>query len=114
MSELVQLTQQGDVAVLTINNPPVNALGPGVIEGLAQALHQAEADKRVHAVVVIGGGRTFVAGADIHEFQRVMSGEAPRTEGLLSLLPAIEACPKPVVMAIHGNAFGGGLELALA
>jgi 3-hydroxyacyl-CoA dehydrogenase len=114
MSELVQLTQQGDVAVISINNPPVNALGSGVIEGLAHALRQVEADKRVNAVVVIGGGRTFVAGADIHEFQRVTSGEAPRTEGLLLLLPAIEACSKPVVMAIHGNAFGGGLELALA
>ena len=114
MSELVQLTQQGDVGIITINNPPVNALGPGVIEGLAQAMRQAEADTRIKAVVVIGAGRTFVAGADIKEFQRVTSGEAPRTEGLLSLLPAIEACPKPVVMAIHGNAFGGGLELALA
>jgi 3-hydroxyacyl-CoA dehydrogenase len=114
MTDLVHLTQQGDVAVININNPPVNALGPGVIEGLAQALRQAEADKRASAVVIIGGGRTFVAGADIHEFQRVMSGEAPRTEGLLTLLPAIEACTKPVVMAIHGNAFGGGLELALA
>ncbi|HEV2116279.1 MAG TPA: 3-hydroxyacyl-CoA dehydrogenase NAD-binding domain-containing protein [Terriglobales bacterium] len=114
MSELVQLTQQGNVAIITINNPPVNALGPGVIEGIAQALRQAEADAHVNAVVVIGAGRTFVAGADIKEFQRVTSGEAPRTNSLLTLLPAIESCPKPVVMAIHGTAFGGGLELALA
>jgi 3-hydroxyacyl-CoA dehydrogenase len=114
MSELVQLTQQGNVAIITINNPPVNALGPGVIEGIAQALRRAEADAHVNAVVVIGSGRTFVAGADIKEFQKVTSGEAPRTNSLLTLLPAIESCPKPVVMAIHGTAFGGGLELALA
>jgi len=114
MSELVQLTRQGSVAIITINNPPVNALSPGVIEGLAEALREAQADAGVNAVVVVGGGRTFVAGADIKEFQRITSGEAPRTDGLLRLLPAIESCPKPVVMAIHGNAFGGGLELALA
>src|SRR5512135_1393073 len=114
MSELVQLTRQGNVAIITIDNPPVNALGPGVIEGLAEALRQAQADAGVNALIVVGAGRTFVAGADIKEFQRITSGEAARTDGLLSLLPAIEGCPKPVVMAIHGNAFGGGLELALA
>jgi 3-hydroxyacyl-CoA dehydrogenase len=114
MSELVQLTRQGNVAIITINNAPVNALGPEVIEGLGEALRQAEADASVSALLVMGSGRTFVAGADIKEFQRATSGEAPRTGGLLTLLPAIEDCPKPVVMAIHGNAFGGGLELALS
>ena len=113
MSELVQLTRQGPVAIITINNPPVNALSPGVIEGLAERLRQAQAEAGVDAVAVIGAGRTFVAGVDIKEFQRITSGEAPRTDGLLALLPAIESCSKPVVMAIHGNAFGGGLELAL-
>ena len=113
MSELVQLIRQGNVAIITINNPPVNALSPAVIEGLAEALRQAEADASVNALLVTGAARTFVAGADIKEFQQITSGEAPRTDGLLSLLPAIESCPKPVVMAINGNAFGGGLELAL-
>ena len=113
MSDLVQVTRQDDVAVITINNPPVNALSPGVPEGIAQAIEQVQNDASVRAAVLIGGGRTFVAGADIKEFGKMTSGKS-RGPGLLPLLLKIEDCSKPVVVAIHGTAFGGGLELAMA
>jgi len=114
MSELVQLTKSGDVAIITINNPPVNALSPGVPEGIGEAIQQIEEDDSVKAAVLIGGGRTFVAGADIKEFGKITSGKGQRGAGLLPLLLKIEDCSKPVVMAIHGTAFGGGLELAMS
>jgi 3-hydroxyacyl-CoA dehydrogenase len=114
MSDLVQLSKSGDIAIITINNPPVNALGPGVPEGIAQAVEQIEKDDSVKAAVLIGAGATFVAGADIKEFGKIVSGQRPRGEGLRPLLSRIENCRKPIVMAIHGNAFGGGLELAMA
>ena len=110
----VQFTESGDVAVITINNPPVNALSPGVPEGIGEAIQQIEKDDSVAAAVLIGGGRTFVAGADIKEFGKMTSGKGRRGPGLLPLLLKIEDCSKPVVMAIHGTAFGGGLELAMA
>ncbi len=114
MSDLVQLSRHGNIAVITINNPPVNALSPGVPEGIAEAIEAVEKDGSVEAAVVIGGGRTFVAGADIKEFGKMTSGKSQRGAVFLSLLRRIEDCPKPVVMAIHGTAFGGGLELAMA
>jgi len=114
MSDLVQLTADGGIAIVTINNPPVNALSPGVPEGISEAIAQISKDDSVRAAVVIGGGRTFVAGADIKEFEKLRSGAKPRGEGMLPLLAQIEDCPKPIVMAIHGTAFGGGLELAMA
>jgi 3-hydroxyacyl-CoA dehydrogenase len=113
MSELVQSDLHGDVAVITISNPPVNALSPGVPEGIRSAIQAAANDPAVTAIVVVGAGRTFIAGADIREFGKVVSGEKPR-RSLLPLLREIEDCPKPVVMAIHGTAFGGGLEVAMA
>src|SRR6516162_11570004 len=113
MSELVQLSREGGVAVITISNPPVNALSPGVPEGIRSSIERAADDPAVTAIVVIGGGRTFIAGADIREFGKLVSGEKPR-RSLLPMLREIEDCPKPVVMAIHGTAFGGGLELAMA
>jgi len=114
MNDLVQFTQQGEIAVVTINNPPVNALSPGVSEGIAEAIEQIDKDDPVKAAVIIGGGKTFVAGADIKEFGKVTSGQKPRGEGFKPLLLRIEDCRKPIVMAIHGHAFGGGLELAMA
>jgi len=114
MSDLVQLTKDGAIAIVTINNPPVNALSPGVPEGISEAIEQISKDDSVKAAVVIGGGRTFVAGADIKEFEKLRSGTKPRGEGMLPLLLQIEDCRKPIVMAIHGTAFGGGLELAMA
>jgi 3-hydroxyacyl-CoA dehydrogenase len=114
MTDLVQLTRHGEIAVVTINNPPVNALSPGVPEGIAAAIEQIESDSSVRAAVIIGAGRTFVAGADIKEFGKVTSGKAARGDGFKPLLLRIEDCRKPIVMAIHGTAFGGGLELAMA
>ncbi len=113
MAELVRLTHHGDVAVITIDNPPVNALSPGVPEGIDSALKQAVADASIRAVVVIGAGSTFIAGADIREFGKIVAGERPKLT-LLPYLLAIEDSPKPVVMAIHGQALGGGLEVAMA
>src|SRR5271170_1341061 len=113
MTDLVQLTKDNGIAVITINNPPVNALSPGVPEGISEALDQIAQDEGIKAAVLIGGGRTFVAGADIKEFGKMTSGK-PRGAGLLPLLLKIEDNSKPVIVAIHGTAFGGGLELAMA
>ena len=114
MSELVNLTKDGDVGVITINNPPVNALSPGVPEGIAASLETLRNDPSVRAVVLIGGGRTFIAGADIKEFGKMTSGQKKPEIGFQTTLYAIEDYPKPVVCAIHGTAFGGGLETAMA
>src|SRR5271155_1897114 len=113
MSDLVQLTKDNGIAVITINNPPVNALSPGVPEGISDALDQIAKDDSVKAAILIGGGRTCVEGTNIKEFGKMTSGK-PRGAGLLPLLLKIEDSSKPVVVAIHGTAFGGGLELAMA
>jgi 3-hydroxyacyl-CoA dehydrogenase len=113
MTDLVQLTSDKGIAVITINNPPVNALSPGVPEGISEALDQIAQNAGVKATVLIGGGRTFVAGADIKEFGKMTSGKS-RGPGLLPLLSKIEDSTKPVIVAVHGNAFGGGMELAMA
>jgi 3-hydroxyacyl-CoA dehydrogenase len=113
MTDLVQLTKDNGIAVITINNPPVNALSSGVPEGISEVLDLIAQDNSIKAAVLIGGGRTFVAGADIKEFGKMTSGKSPGP-GLLPLLLKIEDSSKPVVMAIHGTAFGGGLELAMA
>jgi 3-hydroxyacyl-CoA dehydrogenase len=115
MSDLVYLSKDNDIAIITINNPPVNALSPGVPEGIAEAMDKVNSDPGVKAAVLIGAGKTFVAGADINEFGKITSG---KTRGAVSIFPQmlrkIEDCSKPVIMAIHGTAFGGGLELAMA
>lgn len=107
---LVRLDQDGDIAVIVIDNPPVNALSPGVGEGIAAALAQALADTRVSAIVLLGAGRSFIAGADIRTFGkgvvRPPIGERPSDR--------LDMATKPVIAAIHGYALGGGLEYALA
>ena len=113
MADLVELTRDHEIAIITINNPPVNALSPAVAQGIAKAIEQVSQDDSIKAAVLIGGGRTFIAGADIKEFGKITSGETPRGTGLLPLLLQIEN-GKPTVAAIHGSAFGGGLELAMA
>jgi 3-hydroxyacyl-CoA dehydrogenase len=114
MSQLVQLTKDNGIALITINNPPVNALSPGVPEGISEAIDQIQKDDGVKAAVLLGGGSTFVAGADIKEFGKITSGRAQRGFEFPALLLRVEDCRTPVVMAIHGTALGGGLELAMA
>src|SRR5262245_84563 len=113
MSELVSLTREGEIGVITVNNPPVNALSPGVPEGIAAAVEQVIKDDSIKGAVVIGAGQTFIAGADIKEFGKITSGQRKEGINFRDVIKAIEDCPKPMVAAIHGTAFGGGLETAM-
>src|SRR6185295_8921728 len=103
-----------DVAVIEIDNPPVNALTAGVPEALAAAVRQADYDPGVRAIVVICAGRTFIAGADIKELERAAWDPGAPLPDLHPLVTGIEDCAKPVVMALHGTALGGGVEVAMA
>lgn len=115
MSQLVNLTLHEDVAVVTLTNPPVNALTEEVHQGIQAAIRTAAADPHVRAVVLVGAGSTFCGGVDLREIQQIIAGERSRGCLLpLALLQEIEDCPKPVVAAIHGSALGGGLELAMS
>lgn len=114
MSDLVQLSRDGDIAVITIVNPPVNALSPGVPEGIGESIAAIQNDDAIKGAVLIGSGTTFIAGADIKEFGKITSGQRREGINLNDLLLQIEDSSKPVVAAIHGTAFGGGLETAMA
>ncbi len=109
-SEVVRLEKDGDIGVIIVNYPPVNALGPGVSEGIVGSLNKANADPAIKAMVLMGDGRSFIAGADIRGFgtNRKRAPIGQRTYDVL------DASPKPVVAAIHGYALGGGLENAMA
>lgn len=104
----VSLSRDGDVAIILIDNPPVNAAGHAVRSGLVEALAAANGDAAVSAVVIACAGKTFVAGADVKEF-----GAPPREPFLNDVVQAIEDSTKPVVAAVHGTALGGGFEIAL-
>jgi len=107
----ISTQKHGDVLIILSNNPPVNALGHAVRQGLVAAIEQAEADDSVKAVVIACEGQTFFAGADVSEFGTPKAFEQPM---LPQVVDRIENCSKPVVAAIHGTALGGGLEVALA
>src|SRR5258708_8222801 len=109
MNEVVKLERHDVVAIVTINNPPVNALSAAVRGGILECMKGAIADPEIKAIVLTCAGRTFIAGADITEF-----GKPPKPPGLAEVLTAMENSPKPIVAAIHGTALGGGLEVALA
>ena len=111
-ADLVLLNRHQDIGVITINNPPVNALSPGVPEGIVRGIAEFNTDPAIRAIVIIGGGRTFISGADIKEFAKITQGKKADI-GLAQIIDQVEQSPKPVVMAIHGQALGGGLELAM-
>ena len=108
INPVTDLTLDGDVAVITLNSPPVNALSAAVRQGLFEAFKQADAEAAAKAIVLICEGRTFIAGADITEF-----GSAMADPQLADVQDVIEGATKPVIAAIHGTALGGGLEVAL-
>src|SRR3954470_20086721 len=113
-TRFVRRTTFGSVALLEVDNPPVNVLGPGVPESILAAVESAARDPAVVAIVLRGAGRTFIVGADLTTLQRAARGELNAAANLHDLLARLEDCAKPIVMAIHGNALGGGLELAMA
>ena len=114
MSNPLIVKADGDIGLVEVNNPPVNALSPGVPQALIEAIASLARTPSIAAIVVKGAGRTFVAGADITTLERAAWGDHAAACDLHGLLAAIEDCAKPVVAAIHGTALGGGLELAMA
>src|ERR1044072_7147244 len=108
INPVTDLDRDGAVGVITLHNPPVNALSEMLREGLIAALRAAEADGAVQATLLICAGRTFIAGADISEFDKKLTGASLR-----DVQNAMDAAKKPIVVAIHGTALGGGLETAM-
>jgi 3-hydroxyacyl-CoA dehydrogenase len=106
----VSLERKGDFGVITVNYPPVNALGPGVAEGIKDCIARGNTDPQVKAMILIGAGRSFIAGADIRAF----GTNRPRLPLGQRVYDTLDASEKPVIAAIHGYALGGGFEIALA
>jgi 3-hydroxyacyl-CoA dehydrogenase len=109
MTSAVSLTKQGGIAIITIDNPPVNALSHDVRQGLLANITTAEQDNDVSAIVIACNGRTFIAGADISEF-----GKTPLEPHLPDVLAKVDGCSKPVIGALFGSVLGGGFEVALS
>jgi 3-hydroxyacyl-CoA dehydrogenase len=108
MTDAILRSTQGRIGILTVNNPPVNALAAAVRDGIKEGVEAFGKDANIDAIVLIGGGRTFIAGADIREF-----GKPPKGANLNDVIATMENCPKIVVAALHGTPLGGGLETAL-
>jgi 3-hydroxyacyl-CoA dehydrogenase len=108
MTDAVLRSTEGRIGILTVNNPPVNALAAAVRNGIKEGVEAFGSDSNIDAIVLIGGGRTFIAGADIREF-----GKPPSGANLNDVIATMENCPKIVVAALHGTPLGGGLETAL-
>lgn len=108
INDVTNLDIKENIAILTLNSPPVNALSANVREGLDIGIKAAIANNNVEAIVLICDGRTFIAGADISEF-----GKEPKGPSLFEVQEELENSPKPIIAAIHGTALGGGLEVAL-
>src|SRR3981189_2359834 len=109
----VNFTIQSGIGVITIDNPPVNALSPGVPEGILEAVQRAQTNDAVAALVLIGAGRTFIAGADIKEFGKITSGDRKHELGLAEMILMLQDSVQPLVCASPGTAFGAGLEVAM-
>src|ERR1044071_4621175 len=104
----VSLRRDGNVAIITIDNPPVNALRHGVRKGIMENVIAARDDAGVEAIILTGAGRTFVAGADITEF-----GKPPQAPSLIDVIALLDEVKKPTIAAVHGTPLGGGLELTM-
>ena len=113
---LVRYEVRDRVAIITVDNPPVNALSPGVPEGISEAVSRADTDATVDAIVLIGAGTTFIAGADINIFKTIRTRQESldRSQAFHQRLKDLEDVSKPLVAAIDGHALGGGLEFAMA
>jgi 3-hydroxyacyl-CoA dehydrogenase len=114
MNDLVWISARHEVSLVVVDHPPVNALSGAVIQALGDAFEAAARDTGTRAIVLMGAGRTFTAGADIRELEQFAWGDAPRAPDLHALMERIEDCSKPVAAALHGDALGAGLELAMA